>query len=212
MDLIREYWWLIVDRRGARAGVRPAAPEAARAADRQRAGAAAHGQCSGPPEGRGHRRRSRCCDERRRPATFFDAPVHRELDGEQGARDDLCRLKGVGPKFADALHAARLQPVRADRRPHPDRNRAARRPARRLRAVGSPATASSSRPTISPAATPTASSRGSESSSRPPRPRSPPACCAGARRSACRSCGRPCRRSRTTSRRGGTSRPSRADA
>ena len=33
-----------------------------------------------------------------------------------------------------------------------------------------------------------------------------------ARRSACRSCGRPCRRSRTTSRRGGISRPFRADA
>ena len=37
------------------------------------------------------------------------------------ARDDLCRLKGVGPKFADALHAAgffRFEPDRAaSRRP-----------------------------------------------------------------------------------------------
>jgi predicted flap endonuclease-1-like 5' DNA nuclease len=33
------------------------------------------------------------------------APVHKQLDGEGDARDDLCRLKGVGPKFADALHS-----------------------------------------------------------------------------------------------------------
>ena len=32
------------------------------------------------------------------------APVHRELDGTGTGGDDLCRLKGVGPKFADALH------------------------------------------------------------------------------------------------------------
>jgi predicted flap endonuclease-1-like 5' DNA nuclease len=36
---------------------------------------------------------------------IFRAPVHRELDGEKLPNDDLCRLKGVGPKFADALHA-----------------------------------------------------------------------------------------------------------
>jgi predicted flap endonuclease-1-like 5' DNA nuclease len=37
--------------------------------------------------------------------TILRAPVHRELDGEGLPSDDLCRLKGVGPKFADALHA-----------------------------------------------------------------------------------------------------------
>jgi predicted flap endonuclease-1-like 5' DNA nuclease len=36
---------------------------------------------------------------------IISAPVHRALEGEV-ASDDLCRLKGVGPKFADALHAA----------------------------------------------------------------------------------------------------------
>lgn len=36
---------------------------------------------------------------------IISAPVHRALEGEV-PRDDLCRLKGVGPKFADALHAA----------------------------------------------------------------------------------------------------------
>ena len=32
------------------------------------------------------------------------APVHSTLAGEDG-RDEFCRMKGVGPKFADALHA-----------------------------------------------------------------------------------------------------------
>jgi predicted flap endonuclease-1-like 5' DNA nuclease len=36
---------------------------------------------------------------------IISAPVHRALAGEV-PRDDLCMLKGVGPKFADALHAA----------------------------------------------------------------------------------------------------------
>lgn len=32
------------------------------------------------------------------------APVHRELDEGADGSDDLCMLKGVGPKFATALH------------------------------------------------------------------------------------------------------------
>ena len=37
---------------------------------------------------------------------ILGAPVHRALAGEGDARDNLVQLKGVGPKFADALHAA----------------------------------------------------------------------------------------------------------
>ena len=33
------------------------------------------------------------------------APVHRKLSGGGDPADDLLLLKGVGPKFADALHA-----------------------------------------------------------------------------------------------------------
>jgi predicted flap endonuclease-1-like 5' DNA nuclease len=32
------------------------------------------------------------------------APVHRQLDGGKEPHDDLCIIKGIGPKFADALH------------------------------------------------------------------------------------------------------------
>ena len=35
---------------------------------------------------------------------LLGAPVHRELAGRKDPSDDLCLLKGVGPKFADALH------------------------------------------------------------------------------------------------------------
>src|SRR3954470_18650197 len=33
------------------------------------------------------------------------ASVHRQLDGATDDQDDLCRLKGVGPRFAEALQA-----------------------------------------------------------------------------------------------------------
>ena len=36
---------------------------------------------------------------------IIQAPVHRALEGDV-ARDDLCIMKGVGPRFAEALHAA----------------------------------------------------------------------------------------------------------
>ncbi|HVM21901.1 MAG TPA: hypothetical protein VM308_01175 [Sphingomicrobium sp.] len=56
-----------------------------------------------PPEGRG------LAGEAAAATTdvtgdIIRAPVHQTLDGEGEPGDDLCRLKGVGPKFADALH------------------------------------------------------------------------------------------------------------
>lgn len=36
---------------------------------------------------------------------LLGAPVHRKLGGGGAAGDDFSRMKGVGPKFADALHA-----------------------------------------------------------------------------------------------------------
>lgn len=61
-------------------------------------------QRSGPPEGRG------LAGEAAAAASdvagdIISAPVHGALDGG-AAGDDLCRLKGVGPKFAEALKAA----------------------------------------------------------------------------------------------------------
>ena len=39
-------------------------------------------------------------------AEFVHAPHHRQAEGSRvSPDDDFCRMKGVGPKFADALHA-----------------------------------------------------------------------------------------------------------
>ena len=212
MDLIREYWWLIVIVVAlALVAVILLRPRQRVTADRQRAGPAAHGQ---PPHAKAAGWPAR---PRRRPATSPASCSARRSTASSMATsepgDDFCRIKGVGPKFADALHAlgftrfeqlAHLTPTEIERLDaqlgafsgridaRPDRRAGRLSRARRHRRL---------------------TSRGSASSSRPLRPRrcrrfAPRA----ARRSACRSCGRPCRRSRTTSRRGGMSRRSRADA
>lgn len=114
MDLIREYWWLILvvvglvlafvllrpKQRVALTDQTPVRPHMTQAnvapADTARA--------KKPPEGRG------IAGEAAAAASdvtgdILQAPVHRTLDGDDQPHDDLCRLKGVGPKFADALHA-----------------------------------------------------------------------------------------------------------
>ena len=103
MDLIREYWWLIVilvalvlafillrpKQRVTLTDSTPLRPHMA--------------QQKEPAEGRG------LTGEAAAAATdvtgdILQAPVHQQLDGNLGgANDDLGRLKGVGPKFAVAL-------------------------------------------------------------------------------------------------------------
>jgi predicted flap endonuclease-1-like 5' DNA nuclease len=57
-----------------------------------------------PPEGRGIAGEAAAATSDL-AGDIFRAPVHRALDGDL-PRDDLCMLKGVGPKFAEALHTA----------------------------------------------------------------------------------------------------------
>ena len=103
MDLIRDYWWVIVIvvalvlafvlmRPKQRVTLTDSAP------------VRPHMQQAKPPEGRG------IAGEAAAAASdvtgdILRAPVHRALEGKLPS-DDLCQLKGVGPKFADALHAA----------------------------------------------------------------------------------------------------------
>jgi predicted flap endonuclease-1-like 5' DNA nuclease len=105
MDLIREYWWLIVIlvalvfafvllRPRQRVRLTDSAPV--------RPHMSAH---KAPAEGRG------IAGEAAAATTdvtgdILRAPVHRQLDGATEPFDDLSRIKGVGPKFADALHDA----------------------------------------------------------------------------------------------------------
>jgi predicted flap endonuclease-1-like 5' DNA nuclease len=104
MDLIREYWWLIVVlvplvlafvllRPRQRVKLTDSAPVRPHMT-----------QSKTPPEGRGIAGEAAAATSDV-TGEIFHAPVHQTLDGEQGPHDDLCRLKGVGPKFADALRA-----------------------------------------------------------------------------------------------------------
>src|SRR6476620_6280134 len=101
MDLVREYWWVVailVALAVAFLLLRP----------RQRvkltdsAPARAHMAYAKPREGRG------LAGEHAAAASdvagdIISAPVHGALDGRV-AGDDLCLIKGIGPKFAVALH------------------------------------------------------------------------------------------------------------
>jgi len=101
MDLIREYWWLIIvvvalvlafillrpKQRVALTEATPVRPHMARKA---------------PPEGRGVPGEVAAATSDV-TVEIFGVHVHDRLDGVKEAHDDLCRLKGVGPKFADAL-------------------------------------------------------------------------------------------------------------
>jgi predicted flap endonuclease-1-like 5' DNA nuclease len=102
MDLIREYWWLIVIvvvlalavillRPKQRVQLTDSAPVRPHMPHQKR-----------PPEGRG------LAGEHAAAASdvtgdILRAPVHKKLDGEKEPHDDLCVMKGVGPKLADAL-------------------------------------------------------------------------------------------------------------
>ena len=104
MDLIREYWWVIVIvvalvlafillRPKQRVTLTDSAPLRPHMTQHQR-----------PPEGRGIAGEAAAATSDV-AGDIIRAPVHRELDGAKEPHDDLCALKGVGPKFADALHA-----------------------------------------------------------------------------------------------------------
>ena len=103
MDFIREYWWLLVVvvalilafvllRPRQRVQLTDSAP------------LRPHMAQSRPPEGRGLAGEAAAATSDV-TGELLGAPVRRKLDGVSDPRDDLCMIKGVGPKFADALHA-----------------------------------------------------------------------------------------------------------
>ena len=103
MDLIREYWWVvaivvalilafILLRPRQRVQLTDSAPLRPHMARKQ------------PPEGRGVPGEVAAAASAV-TGELLRAPVHKQLDGAKEPHDDLCLLKGVGPKFAEALHA-----------------------------------------------------------------------------------------------------------
>lgn len=102
MDLIRDYWWLIAIlvalllafillRPKQRVQLTDSAPMRPHMAQRR------------PAEGRGIAGEAAAATSDL-TGDILRAPVHRQLDGAKEPQDDLCRMKGVGPKLAEALH------------------------------------------------------------------------------------------------------------
>ena len=103
MDLIREYWWLIVVlvalvlafillRPKQRVQLTDSSPVRPHMAQQQKP----------PVEGRGLAGEAAAATSDV-AGDILRAPVHGALEGEGSPQDDFSRLKGVGPKFADAL-------------------------------------------------------------------------------------------------------------
>jgi len=103
MELIRDYWWVIVIGLALVLAFVLMRPKQ-RVTLSDSAPVRTHMQQAARPEGRG------LAGEAAAAASdvtgqIFGAPVHRELAGDKEPGDDFSRMKGVGPKFADALHA-----------------------------------------------------------------------------------------------------------
>ena len=122
MEYLQHYWWLIAVVVALVVAFLLLRPRQ-RVQLTQSAPVRPHMAYSAPPEGRGIAGEAAAATSDL-TGEFLGAPVHNQLDGVTDPRDDLCRLKGVGPKFADALHAlgfyryeqlARLSPTEIDR-------------------------------------------------------------------------------------------------
>jgi predicted flap endonuclease-1-like 5' DNA nuclease len=102
MDLLREYWWIIVIVVALVLAIVLLRPrQRVRLSDT--APARPHMAYSKPAEGRGIAGEAAAATSDV-AGNIISAPVHRALEGDL-PRDDLCTLKGVGPKFADSLRA-----------------------------------------------------------------------------------------------------------
>jgi predicted flap endonuclease-1-like 5' DNA nuclease len=104
MDFIREYWWLIlvvvIAAAIALMLLRP--KQSVRLSDSSPI--RPHMADARPGEGRGVAGEAAAATSDV-AGQMIGAQVRRELDGRSDAADDFSRMKGVGPKFADALHA-----------------------------------------------------------------------------------------------------------
>jgi predicted flap endonuclease-1-like 5' DNA nuclease len=103
MDVLREYWWIALIVAALVVALLLLRPRQ-RVRLTETAPVRPHMAYAKPSEGRG------LAGEAAAAASdvtgqVIGAPVRRQLDGEAEAGDDLTRIKGVGPRFSDALHA-----------------------------------------------------------------------------------------------------------
>ena len=104
MDFIREYWWLLLIAAIAIAVAFTLLRPRQRVRLTDSAPVRPHMAASRPPEGRGLAGEAAAATSDVTGA-LLRAPVRGKLGGESKSGDDLCRIKSVGPKFADALNA-----------------------------------------------------------------------------------------------------------
>src|SRR5215467_7998171 len=102
MDLVRDYWWLIIVLLALVLAFIPLRPKQSVTLT-DSAPVRPHMQQTQPTEGRGIAGGAAAATSDV-TGNIIGAPVHRALEGDI-PHDDLCMLKGVGPKFADALRA-----------------------------------------------------------------------------------------------------------
>jgi predicted flap endonuclease-1-like 5' DNA nuclease len=123
MAFVSEYWWLILLAAIAVAVAFTLLRPRQRVQLTDSAPVRPHMARSRPPEGRGIAGEAAAATSDV-TGELLGAPVRHKLDGLGKSGDDLCLLKGVGPKLADALHAlgfyrfeqiAHLTPTEIDR-------------------------------------------------------------------------------------------------
>jgi predicted flap endonuclease-1-like 5' DNA nuclease len=101
MDLLREYWWILAIALAlALAFVLLRPRQRVKLTDS--GPARPHMAYARPPEGRGLGGEAASAASVL-AADVLRAPVRKKLDGDQDPDDDLCLIKGIGPKFADKL-------------------------------------------------------------------------------------------------------------
>ena len=103
MDFIREYWWLLLIAVIAITVAFTVLRPRQRVELTDSAPVRPHMAQTRPAEGRGIAAEAAAATSDV-TGELLGARVHGELDGQGKPGDDLCRMKGVGPKFADALH------------------------------------------------------------------------------------------------------------
>src|SRR5881392_2221478 len=104
MDFIRDYWWLVLVAAIAIAVAFTLLRPRQRVKLTDSAPIRPHMAKSRPPEGRGLAGEAAAATSDL-TGDILRAPVRKKLGGEGKAGDDLCLIKGIGPKFADALNA-----------------------------------------------------------------------------------------------------------
>ena len=103
MEFIREYWWLVLLAAITMAIAFTLLRPRQRVRLTDSAPTRPHMAKARPPEGRGLAGEAAAATSDL-TGELLGAPVRRKLDGVGKPGDELCQIKGIGPKFEDALN------------------------------------------------------------------------------------------------------------